>query len=200
MYIRLDNQVFKQLRARKMPGDLLQTRDFELEPHVVSIVSKVDGLKTKNIPKQVQLSKFTTLLENPIASPYLMIISSMPNDGKAKHVGAFIMSKVINLQLHNKVATKGRQLPLWHTLTGSFQDSLRDSKTLVNPSLLLFSNITDESTNVKIEKLRDLLEIYSHLPRIVMITGTDAMTFANTRLRLPVNHVLNLSTAKKQTL
>jgi hypothetical protein len=84
-------------------------------------------------------------------------------------------------------------------INGSWHDRLRDGAD-DQPSMLIVSNITVNSTNVKLEKLRDLLEMYSHIPRIVVVTGIDPVTFANTKLMMPVSNVLQLATARKVTL
>jgi hypothetical protein len=84
-------------------------------------------------------------------------------------------------------------------LTGGWHDRLRDGAD-DQPSMLILSNVTVTSTNAKLEKLRDLLEMYAHIPRVVVVTGEDPLSFANTKLFLPVNHVLHLTTAKKVIL
>lgn len=169
--------------------------------HTVTIVSAIEGMKTKKVLKASQLEHFQSVLTKPFASPYIYVIASSPNDGKAKQVAAYLMESATKGQLAGKYprSTRGRQSPLWHMITGSFHDRLRDGAS-DEPSMVIFSNVTTTSTNVKLEKLRDLIEMYNHLPRVVVITGEDPVTFANTKLMLPVNHVLNLATARKVSL
>lgn len=200
-HIRLSADYQKQLISRGMPRDVLRNRPFELNSHVTTLVSEVEGLKRRRVLKSSQLDHFTNVCQKPFSSPYLYIIGSQPNDGKAKQVAAFIMELATKGQLQGKHtrSTRGRQLPLWHMMTGGWHDRLRDGAD-DQPSLLILSNVTVTSTNAKLEKLRDLLEMYNHIPRVVVMTGEDPMSFANTKLFLPVNHVLNISTARKVSL
>ena len=68
-------------------------------------------------------------------------------------------------------------------------------RTAEKPSLLVLSNVPSNSTNVKLEKLRDILESYSSVPRIVVTTGEDPITFFNQKLFLPLNYACYLTTS-----
>lgn len=200
--IRLGAQLNKHLVSRGMPRDVMRNRPFVLNDYTSTFTSEVDGMKPKRVTKLSQLEHWNNLLEKPFATPYLYIISSSPNDGKAKQAAAYFMEQASRKQLAGKFprSTRGRQTPLWHMITGSFQDRLRDGVSHDQPSMLIISNVTVNSSNVKLEKLRDLLEQFNHIPRVVVYTGEDPVTFANTKLFLPVNHVLNIATARKVSL
>lgn len=205
MQIRLSPspQLLKHLISRGLPRDILRMRPFEMLQYTTTITSQVDGLKAKKVMKQAQLEHFDAVMEKPFGRPYIYVIGSSPNDGKAKQVAATIMKTATQMQLQEKnliKQTRGRQTPLWHMVTGAWADRLRDARVTDEPSMLILSNITSMSTNSKLEKVRDLLEMYSNIPRIVVVTGEDPVTFANKRLMIPVNHVLNLSTARKVVL
>lgn len=188
--------------TRGMPRDILRMHPFPVGQHVLSIRSDVEGLRTKKIPRQRQLAYLEDVCERPFNNPYIMIVGSIPNDAKAKLTAAYIMEKAVNSHVRNKFPnkTRSRRLPLWHTLTGAFADDLRDNRGEENPSMLVLSNISVESSNVKIEKLRDILELFNHIPRVVVITGCDPITFVNTRLRMAINYCVHLSTAHKVEL
>jgi hypothetical protein len=198
--IYIGDQLQKHLISRGLPRDILRLRPFDLSQHVVSIVSEVEGLKTRKIPKLQQIEHYQALCNKPFGKPYIYIIGSSPNDGKAKQVAAHLMECATHHQLKNHFprSTRGRQSPLWHFVTGNFPDRLRDSDgTSDQPSMLILSNITKDSTAVKLEKVRDLLEIYNHIPRVVVVTGEDPITFANTRLLIQVHYAMMLATAMK---
>lgn len=200
--IRIDGRYQKQLIARGLPRDILRARPFDLPQYVSTFSSQVEGLRVRRVQKQVQLSKFEALSANPLSQPYVYIVSSSPNDGKAKQVAMYLMQRALMAVAAGNIPRSaiGRQAPLWHTITGSWNDVLRDRPQEHSPGMLVLSNVTNLSTNVKLEKLRDLLELYNSVPRIIVISGEDPLTFANTKLLLPVNGVLNLSTAKKMTI
>ena len=199
--IKLNGKVQKHLITRGLPRDILRSRPFQLEHFTSTLVSEVDGLKRKKVLKSAQLDHFAAIYDKPFGTPFLYIIGSQPNDGKAKQVAAALMEHATSGQLQGKFtrSTRGRQTPLWHMLTGGWHDRLRDGAD-DQPSMLILSNVTVTSTNAKLEKLRDLLEMYAHIPRVVVVTGEDPLSFANTKLFLPVNHVLHLTTAKKVIL
>lgn len=201
MIIRIDHTHYKQLLSRGMPPDLARYKPYNIESYTSSFVSEVDGLKPKRILKATMVNSFASVMESPFVSPYIYIISSSPNDVKAKYAAASIMAAATKQHLGGNAHkhTRGKQAPLWHVVNGAFPDRLRDFST-EDPSMLILSNITIDSTNVKIEKVRDLLEKFPSIPRILVVTGADPVTFANTRLRVPINKALYIMTAKKQIL
>jgi hypothetical protein len=80
----------------------------------------------------------------------------------------------------------GRALPLWYRVYGGFPNPLVDKPTQETPSLLIIANVGTASSQIKIEKVRDLIEKYSEIPKIV-VTGGEAPCnlFAN-RLHSPL--------------
>lgn len=200
MIVRIDQKYMRQLVSRGLPRDLYRTRPFESDQHLVSITSEIEGMKTRRVPKKMQQEALKRVMEKPIGVPYLMAISSSPNDGKAKMLAAFIMQQALKAHLSGKYrSARGKALPLWHMVNGSFQDRLRDNSE-ERPSMLVISNITEQSTNVKFEKVRDLLEMFSDIPRIIVCTPTDPLTLVNRRIYLPLNHAFMLATARKLVL
>lgn len=201
--IKVGDGLQKHLVSRGLPRDVLGLRPFDLSQHAISIVSEVEGLKTRKVSKVQQLEHFRAICEKPFGKPYVYIISSSPNDGKAKQAASYIMECATHHQLKNHFprSTRGRQSPLWHFVTGNWADRLRDSEGKADqPSMLILSNITKDSTTAKLEKVRDLLEIYSNIPRILVVTGEDPITFANTRLMVQAHHALLLATARRVQL
>ncbi len=191
----------KNLASRGMPKDILRMRPFDLEHHLVSIDSQVDGIKTRRVLKKTQLAHFDRFMEHPFALPQIVAVSSFPNDGKAKMLAAYMMQRAYKAHISGKFRlTRSRHLPIWHTLHGGYYDNLRDGRSEEKPSLLVLSNITQDSTQVKFEKLRDLLEMYNDIPRIIVMTSNDPLTIANTRLFMPINTALYLATARKVEL
>ena len=86
MLIKIIESNLDYLAARGMPRDIIRTRPFELDQHVVTIDSKVDGIKELRIPKKLQLEHLAKFLERPFKYPAIVSISSFPNDGKRRDV------------------------------------------------------------------------------------------------------------------
>ena len=76
-------------------------------------------------------------------------------------------------------------------LTGGFENKSLNAE----PSLLVITGLTPNSTPVKLEKARDLLEKHSNIPRIVVMAGEDPITFFMTRLYYSVNSIYYHSSA-----
>jgi hypothetical protein len=51
------------------------------------------------------------------------------------------------------------------------------------------TGLSPNSTAVKLEKTRDLLEQNSHIPRIIVVAGEDPVTFLKSRLYYPVHNI-----------
>jgi hypothetical protein len=148
----------------------------------------IPNILTRTINQAKQLSALSAILNQPFRSNYVLGISSYPTDAKACAVAAEIMSRAVLLQKKQKAAKIGQGLPLWHKLYGGFGDNLRDAKKAEEtPSMLVFSNLIEESTSVKIEKLRDLLVKFDAIPRIVVLGGVDPVTFFATKVHYAVD-------------
>jgi len=62
--------------------------------------------------------------------------------------------------------------PAWVPLYGNFSKI----EFVEEPTLLILSGLTATSTSVKVEKCRDALIKWSHLPRIVVASGDDPIS------------------------
>lgn len=85
------------------------------------------------------------------------------------------MAAIIMLEV-----VRAKRMPYWHNLLGGYKDDLRDNRKQYNKyDLLIISNVTENSTDVKCEKLRDLLELFSDKPIVVTHTGGEPIKFFN---------------------
>lgn len=78
---------------------------------------------------------------------------------------------------------------LWHSVYGGFNDELRDDRVkaderLKKCSLLIISNLAENSTAIKVEKTRDLLTRYSHINRVVVTAGVSPVEYAKNVLHV----------------
>lgn len=157
--------------------------------------STVTG-KPKIVKIKEQLEKFQHVMDRPFAAPYTMCINSVGNDIRSKYVAAFLLNRAIKVYGKGKYRST-HSPPQWHTLTGSYADWRRDRcyelRKQPKPAMIVFSNITVDSSEVKMEKLRDLLEQYADVPRIVAITGMDPYSFFAHKLRYKLNVGIDLS-------
>lgn len=160
------------------------------------LVTRIDYAPDKYIAKSISVDKqvafFNKTMERPFDGNYLFCISGETSDN-------------IGLQLALQIFVAATQLsndsrytkPLWHTVFGYYKDELRDGdpesislRIGGKPSLLIISNIAANSTAVKIEKVRDLLQRYSNVPRIIVVGGSNPITFCSSILHMSVNRIL----------
>lgn len=194
----------KQMVTRGLPKSILSYPSFRLEDKASSFVSQVEGLRDKRIEKSKQVDSILKLIADPFLGPYVACISGTPHDVNAKLLGAYIMMQAVTLQANKEELTKKQQrrlkdksFPIWHNLYGGFDNPLvtKDNSSIHKPSLIIISNVTLDSTGPKIEKLRDILEAYSSIPRIVIAAGTDPLTLFHSRLHSNLNFCCHLGSS-----
>lgn len=163
-----------------------------------SITWLPEGFVLRSISIKKQLTGIEKVLNNPLSGSYTMCIGSYPSDVRAQVLAVNFMNKAIDAQIGGH--HRGRAYPLWHRLMGSLWDPLRDSRENENMSMLIISNVGVDSSQVKLEKLRDLLVRYEHIPKIVVVNGIDPVTFFAERVRLPLKYAFYLSAEQKASI
>jgi hypothetical protein len=178
--------------------------EFDVIASLVRIKPKLDYEDVRlrsSISIKRQYNSLTQLMANPLRAAPTICISSFPTDLKAKLIACQIMNQAIE-QHQARNRKYGQTLPKWHKVYGGYKDPLRDRDIEKEkdgneyPCLLILTNVLPDSTPYKLEKLRDLLEKYDDIPRIVVMSGTDPITFFATKLQYPLNHGIYLGTEK----
>lgn len=162
-------------------------KPFDVNESFQSYKPDVRGTKAGSIAARKQIDYFEKLMEKPLHGHKLTVINSYPSDTRAKLVAANIMYQACKEYLKKSPRQRaGKTMPVWHRIYGGYADSFRD-KQKSKPSLLVISNVNIESTPQKLEKLRDLLEMYNTIPRIVVTGGIDPLTFFAAKMFYSVN-------------
>lgn len=184
------------LKVCGVPGSVFMQRAIDLKDAVGMIESTTLTGRPKIIKKEKQIEVFKNTLNRVIDAPYVYCISSIGNDLQSKFVAAYMLNRALRhfAGMRNHVNLNA---PAWHTLYGSYSDDYRDIARKVRkgrkPAVIVLSNVVANSSEVKVEKLRDLLELFSDVPRIVPISGVDPFTFFRERLYYPLTAGLNLT-------
>ncbi len=181
MKIKLNEDTIIGLYSYGMPKTVSLSKPFTLSP--TTFMSTIEGLKPKQFTKQKQMSAFEDFLENPFELKNYCIVSA-PNDSNAKLLAAFMMQHAANM------ASKFTSRPIWHTVTGGFDNPIVSNKKPC--SLMVLTNVGTDSTVTKKEKLRDILET-QECSKIVVATGCDPFEFFTRHLFLPVHGVFYLT-------
>jgi len=191
--MRLDQNVVAKILHVGVPKSVTSSPSLDLDG-IRSIEAATKSKRPHVIRKEVQRKMFDHILKQPLndGKPYVMGISSIGNDAQAKYAAALIMERAVAAYDAARLTTLLLP-PVWHTLTGSFQDYYRDNPKGKKPALMILSNVDSNSSEVKMEKLKDLLELYSDIPRIVTYTGADPVTLFTKRLKSPLQAALYLS-------
>lgn len=154
---------------------------FELEDVVKTYKPNYRLTKEVAIGEQAQLEHVASMIDDPYAKEHRKItcISSFPSDLRAKIVALQIFRSA-----SDDCADKSRK-PLWLQIYNDRLDyeKIRDKR----PNLLVLTGCNLESSQYKLERLRDVLEAFNDIPRIV-VTGGDCspVDLFMKRLYLPV--------------
>ncbi len=165
----------------------------DLAGMIMPIEIDAPGLTPRTIRVSKQLSSLETIAADPTRGHYTLGISSFPSDTSAKQLALYLMIKAVTKQFEKN---SRHFYPLWHKLYGFPKDKLRDAELPKEklPSILIVSNITKDISQMKLEKLRDLLEMYCSIPKIVVMGGIDPITFFSTKLHLSLSAGIYLNT------
>lgn len=160
---------------------------FNLEETFKSFKPKMRYSKAKLIPAERQLDDFTALLDNGITGNPIIAISSIPTDARAKILALNLMSTVLERRAESirSSPTHVRKAPRWYTLYNQYLNF--DNLKRDNPCCVFISNIP-VSTGQKLERLRDLMEFFADVPRILVTAGPDPVGYVADNLYLPVNY------------
>ena len=112
------------------------------------------------------------------------IVCGNPDDSKAKYFAA-------HLALAHKQKYAHRADIHWEPVFGGFDNPMLRKE--IEPTMLILSNLAENSTNVKLEKAKDLIEKYPNIPRVVVCSGEDPISFAATKLYVPAHGIAYFS-------
>ena len=134
-------------------------------------------LQNKIVEASVQERSLKDFETNP-KLPVTYVVSGNPDDVDARYFAGYLAQIHIQALGVNSVVR-------WVTTVGTFENpALKE-----NPTLLIISNLTPRSSNLKFEKTRDLIEVHKNIPKIIVVAGEDPLSFAATRLHSPCHSI-----------
>ena len=175
------------IRGVDVPGYIWQERPFTFAPQDFAVGG--ERLHEKIYDSEVQTNSLARFLDKPTA-PHVYGVASSPSDARAKYFAAFLVQTFLEKAPPNLVVK-------WEALYGNtFANPALD----LEPSLIVITGLSPNSSNTKLEKARDLLEKHSSIPRIVVLAGEDPITFFATRLYSPIHNLYfhSASTVKRR--
>ena len=173
--IRVKNQGLFAIRGVQLPGPIFTHPPFRFAPMPFGI--ETEYLKTtKNIDAIFQQRAFDAFLEEPTdACTYA--VASEPDADHARYLAAFMLQHYLS---HTK-NTRAR----WYGLHER-EDILKNRPQL---SFLVIQGCNPKMTAYRMEKVRDLIEHYHSIPKIVVIGGADPITFFSQHLHLKPDRI-----------
>ncbi len=166
-----------------VPAHVFRCASFKFEPKTFAVES--ESLNNRFVEPSLQTNSLRMFLADP-RTKMIYGVAGNPDDLKAKYFAAYLVSEHIKaLGLKSNV--------VWVPLYGGFDNALMDDSGRESPSMLVLTGLTPNSTNIKLEKARDLLEKYSEIPRVVVIAGMDPLSFLSTKLYVPANGIAYLA-------
>jgi hypothetical protein len=158
-----------------------------------SAITRIDAENEKrgryrSVPKNKQLDTLDSLHEHPLRGSYVLAIGSVSTDLAAKQLALELFDRAFTQQVDNP-RFASRDFPIWHTIYGGLPDRMRDDYN-GTPSMLVLSGLAENSMPLKLEKLRDLLDKYRDIPRIVLVGGQDPVSFFAERVHYPLKAAL----------
>lgn len=181
----------KKLQSYGVDPQLLwgERSEFDITEAVQDFKPRSNYFKGKVVSGEDQLLYLADLLDNPLeVDPRITVISSFPSDLRAKQVALSLFSNAVM----DSEATSAK--PRWVTLYGDRFDyeKLKQQR----PNFLVISNIVMESTSYKLERLRDILEMFPKIPRVVVTGGNiDPVELFTSRIHLPVAGAVSIGPA-----
>jgi hypothetical protein len=146
-----------------------------------------DRLEAKLYPASVQQTSLEAFTRNP-KQPMNYFVAGSPDDKDARYFAAYLA------QIHMEALGLSAHVR-WESVIGNFQNPALDEE----PSLLIMTNLTPRSSNLKYEKARDLIERHSTIPKIIVVAGEDPISFAATRLFVPCHALAYFGSSVSKT-
>lgn len=146
-------------------------RGLKWDPQAFEIESP--KLEKRIVEATVQQKSLDAFTQNPRRA-MTYIVAGNPDDRDARYFAGYLA------QVHLTALGLEAQVK-WESITGAFANPAMSEE----PTLLILTNLTPRSSNLKYEKARDLIERHSTIPKVLVVAGEDPISFAATRLHAP---------------
>ena len=151
-----------------------------------AFVIEHERMEHKIIEASKQMESLERFVTNPKA-PMTYVVAGSPDDEVAKYFAGYLVDVHrqrlgINSDPHWEVVFNGYDNPL-----------LKSGRT---PSLIVLSNLSVKSNYLKYDKARDIVERWPSIPKIIVVTGEDPISFSAQRLHIPCHGIAYFANAK----
>lgn len=173
--IRLRNpETFFAERGVKPPSIILRQSSLKFRPQPFSVGGK---MASKLYQPEVQNVSLLGFLKNPL-QPVVYGVSSQTDNVVSNFFAAFLLQKFCELTHSSN-----------HVQWIRPDDKLTDDIVRPNTACLVISGLTPNTPGFRLSRVSDILDATDKIPRIVVMTGEDPITFFATRLFYKVDRV-----------
>ena len=180
--IKLTHREAETLKMRKFPYSVVEAckRGINIDKFLnfidpIAYETREDTLKYITIAKQER--DFIATLNTASKKPTVYTLTGQENDYFPAIAALFIVRAVF---YNFKILSRA---PLWHSIDSTYKDSLRDTPSdYAGVNCIVLSGIAENSSNVKFDKVRDIMEIYSHRTIILVAAGMNPKALMTQRV------------------
>ena len=178
----------RRLRKGIVPDSIFRLSRYKFDPQPFGV--EEERMAERIIEPSTQY-KSLDMFTADVNKPMIYGVGSSPDDTIARTFAAYLV--MLHLQ------TTAYANVVWESLYGGFQNKLLDSEQ--RPTMLVLSNLAPNSTNQKLEKAKDLIDKFDDIPRVIVVSGLDPLSFLSTRLYVPTHGIFyHSSKALKQKI
>lgn len=164
------------------PSSAFCPKPFDLVKSLCQIDSVVPKVNARKLTVVKQFERYKKIFASPISSAYVMTISSFPSDTVGRYVAMTLFEKAYSeYMLYNTEVGRNRFKsvgpPIWHRIYNNYESSFIDNEQ--STCFLVLSGVTSDATQLKRDKLRDILDKYDTVPRVVVTASDDPVSFAS---------------------
>lgn len=193
MAIKIKNKI--ELLKRNVPKDIIDMEPFDIQSSLDHFDLLIDN-KVRDVAPSNQFKVFkktyNTCNSLSLDEHWTYFICGQTDAKKARFCAALLMDSYYQHCRRLKERGDPVRLPYWATLYG-FKDKLLEKETQVQfgiPGLLVIDCLYANATNGKIERARDLLNMFSHIPTILIGCGSNPVDLAKKQLYVMPNKMM----------
>lgn len=160
-----------------IPGRVWAIPAFEFDG--ISFTPSTDMLNPKIYGRKVQEQSLGLFIKKP-NRPQTYICSSQPDDSHASLLAAFLVEQHIKKVKNNNV--------VWEHLN-TFYNSQLSLDQSAKPTMLVISTCYENMTFSRIERVRDIVNAFYDIPKIIVASGIDPISLAAYKLHIPVHAI-----------
>lgn len=194
---RWDERARALLSVCGVPRGLLRDFSIDLSKSLVGAeIAAIDETKPPTILSVAKQKRVLyTLFDSKFTNPFVVGFNSSTNFLIARQMATVIFWQAIQQASRNAEIYRG-QMPRWHYVAGGFDNVLVNEYQQgkhVAPLLLILDGLDTGMSSVKLEKTRDLLNVFCDRPRLLLISGDKPGEYVRDQLHIRLSGLVQFA-------